>query len=72
MQRMERWTKYKRKSMEKSRWNIFIWITKIFGYSRKYKDEELQKEIIAQMLKCDKRVTQLAEKNIWLKFKKNE
>ena len=25
-------------------------------------DEELRKEIIAQMLKCDKRVTQLAEK----------
>ena len=24
-------------------------------------DEELRKEIIAQMLKCDKRVTQLAE-----------
>ena len=25
-------------------------------------DEELRKEIIAQMLKCDKRITQLAEK----------
>ena len=24
-------------------------------------DEELRKEIIAQMLKCDKRITQLAE-----------
>ena len=34
------------------------------------KDEELRKEIIAQMLKCDKRVTQLAE-NIFQKLEKN-
>ena len=34
------------------------------------KDEELQKEIITQMLKCDKRVTQLAE-TIFQKLEKN-
>ena len=34
------------------------------------KNEELRKEIIAQMLKCDKRVTQLAE-NIFQKLEKN-
>ncbi len=35
------------------------------------KDEELRKEIIYQMLKCDKRITQLAE-NIFDKLKKDE
>ena len=34
------------------------------------KDKELQKEIITQMLKCDKRVTQLAE-TIFQKLEKN-
>ena len=34
-------------------------------------DEELRKEIIAQMLKCDKRVTQLAEE-MFNKLQKEE
>ena len=35
------------------------------------KDEELRKEIIYQMLKCDKRITQI-EENIFDKLKKDE
>lgn len=34
-------------------------------------DEELRKEIIAQMLKCDKRITQLAE-TIFKKLEEQE
>ena len=37
-------------------------LQKFLDLTDNIKDEELKKEIVIQMLKCDKRVTQLAEK----------
>ena len=36
-------------------------LQKFLDLTENVKDEALRKEIVAQMLKCDKRVTQLAE-----------
>ncbi len=36
-------------------------LQKFLDLTENIKNEELRKEIVAQMLKCDKRITQLAE-----------
>lgn len=65
------------KNTQKNQWKnedeIYLFeLQKFFDIVENIEDEELQKEIIAQMLKCDKRITQLAE-NIFqdLKEKNN-
>ena len=45
-------------------------LQKFFDVVENVEDEELRKVIIAQMLKCDKRVTQLAE-NIFQELEKH-
>ena len=54
------------KNTQKNQWKnedeIYLFeLQKFFDIVENIEDEELQKEIIAQMLKCDKRITQLAE-----------
>lgn len=63
------------KNTQKNQWKnedeIYLFeLQKFFDIVENIEDEELQKEIIAQMLKCDKRITQLAE-NIFQNLKKN-
>lgn len=53
-------------NIKESRWKnedeIYLFeLQKFLDVVENVQDEELRKEIIAQMLKCDKRVTQLAE-----------
>ena len=62
------------KNTQKNQWKnedeIYLFeLQKFFDIVENIEDEELQKEIIAQMLKCDKRITQLAE-NIFQNLKK--
>lgn len=52
---------------KESRWKnedeIYLFeLQKFLDVVENVQDEELRKEIVAQMLKCDKRITQLAEK----------
>ena len=61
------------KNTQKNQWKnedeIYLFeLQKFFDIVENIEDEELQKEIIAQMLKCDKRITQLAE-NIFQNLK---
>lgn len=63
------------KNTQKNQWKnedeIYLFeLQKFFDIVENIEDEELQKEIIAQMLKCDKRITQLAE-NIFQDLKEN-
>lgn len=51
-----------KKSQWKSEDKIYLFeLQKFLDIVENVQDEELRKEIIAQMLKCDKRVTELAE-----------
>ena len=63
------------KNTQKNQWKnedeIYLFeLQKFFDIVENIEDEELQKEIIAQMLKCDKRITQLAE-NIFQDLNEN-
>lgn len=54
-------------NVKESRWKnedeIYLFeLQKFLDVVENVQDEELRKEIVAQMLKCDKRITQLAEK----------
>lgn len=56
----------KEQNTKESKWKnedeIYLFeLQKFLDIVENVQDEELRKEIIAQMLKCDKRVTQLAE-----------
>ena len=52
-----------KESKWKNEYEIYLFeLQKFLDIVENVDDEELRKEIIAQMLKCDKRVTQLAEK----------
>ena len=56
----------KEQNTKESKWKnedeIYLFeLQKFLDIVENVNDEELRKEIIAQMLKCDKRVTQLAE-----------
>ncbi len=51
-----------KESQWKNQDEIYLFeLQKFLDVVENVKDEELRKEIIAQMLKCDKRITQLAE-----------
>ena len=55
-----------RRTIENSDWNnkdekYLFELQKFLDITENITDEDLRKEVIAQMLKCDKRVTQLAE-----------
>ncbi len=57
----------KQQCTQESQWKntdqIYLFeLQKFLDLTENIKDEELKKEIVIQMLKCDKRVTQLAEK----------
>ncbi len=47
-------------------------LQKFLDLTENIQDEELKKEIVAQMLKCDKKVTQLAEEIFHKLEEKNE
>ena len=47
-------------------------LQKFLDLTENIQDEELKKEIVAQMLKCDKKVTQLAEEIFYKLEEKNE
>ena len=52
-----------KESQWKNQDEIYLFeLQKFLDVVENVEDEELRKEIIAQMLKCDKRITQLAEK----------
>ena len=56
----------KEQNTKESKWKnedeIYLFeLQKFLDIVENVEDEELRKEIIAQMLKCDKRITQLAE-----------
>lgn len=60
-----------KKNQWKNQDKIYLFeLQKFFDVVENVKNEELRKEIIAQMLKCDKRITQLAE-TIFQELKKN-
>ncbi len=55
-----------RRTIENSDWKnkdekYLFELQKFLDITENITDEDLRKEVIAQMLKCDKRVTQLAE-----------
>ena len=51
-----------KESQWKNQDEIYLFeLQKFLDVVENVEDEELRKEIIAQMLKCDKRITQLAE-----------
>ena len=52
-----------KESKWKNKDEIYLFeLQKFLDVVENVQDEELRKEIVAQMLKCDKRITQLAEK----------
>ena len=52
-----------KESQWKNQDEIYLFeLQKFLDIVENVEDEDLRKEIIAQMLKCDKRITQLAEK----------
>lgn len=63
---------YTKESQWKNADEIYLFeLQKFLDLTENIKEEELKKEIVAQMLKCDKRVTQLAEKR-FEELEKNE
>mgnify|MGYP001624661916 CR=1 FL=1 len=61
-----------KKNQWKNQDKIYLFeLQKFFDVVENVKNEELRKEIIAQMLKCDKRITQLAE-TIFQELKKKQ
>ena len=61
-----------KKNQWKNQDKIYLFeLQKFFHFVKNVKNEELRKEIIAQMLKCDKRITQLAE-TIFQELKKKQ
>ena len=51
-----------KESQWKNQDEIYLFeLQKFLDLTENIKNEELRKEIVAQMLKCDKRITQLAE-----------
>ena len=61
-------TKYENEDwcIEKQKWKnkdekYLFELQKFLDITENIEDEELRREIVAQMLKCDKRVTELAE-----------
>ena len=61
-----------KKNQWKNQDKIYLFeLQKFYDVVENVKNEELRKEIIAQMLKCDKRITQLAE-TIFQELKKKQ
>ena len=65
------------KNTQKNQWKnedeIYLFeLQKFLDLTENIQDEELKKEIVAQMLKCDKKVTQLAEEIFHKLEEKNE